>query len=364
MLSFKLNIPLFYLFYFASAFLLSALINSIFLSFSTNLGIRKSQNVQIRWNPSAKPALGGISFFVIFLLSIAFLGITNLIIPVKINDAKSLGVLVSITIAFVMGLADDAFDTKPLLKFSTQFFCALILILTNNKISCFQSEFLNYFMTVFWIIGIMNSVNMLDNMDGITSIVAIIILAFVCVLSIYFGNPLSFISISSVALLGAVSGFLLYNWNPSKLFMGDAGSQFLGLFLGILAIEYFWNFDFFSTKIPAFYLDPRINFLAVVLVFTVPLADTLSVVINRIRNGKSPFIGGKDHSTHSFFRLGMSEKKIAIVYASICLISCSLVFFVLKSINNSTTNYFYFLLFPIAVFVIFFYVTYKNVNEK
>ena len=188
----KINIPLFYLLFFAGAFMLSVLINSIFLSFSTNLGIRKNHNVQIRWNSSAKPALGGISFYVIFLISLAFLGISKIVNPSNIVDAKSIGILISVTIAFVMGLADDAFDTKPLLKFTTQFFCALILILTDNRIFCFDSEFLNILLSVLWVIGLMNSINMLDNMDAITTIVSIIILGLICIIPITILNVICY----------------------------------------------------------------------------------------------------------------------------------------------------------------------------
>ena len=363
-MNFKFNIPLFYLLFFSTTFLLSVLINSIFLNFSTNLGIRKNQNVQIRWNPEAKPALGGISFYVIFLITLSFLGITNTVSPEGLVNSKILGVMASVTIAFVMGLADDAFDTNPLLKFSTQFLCALILILTDNRIHCFSSEFLNYTITVFWIIGIMNSINMLDNMDGITTIVSISIMTLTGILSIHFDKSLSYIAILDIGILGSLCGFLLYNWNPSKLFMGDAGSQFLGIFLGIIGIDYFWNFSSSSFLDDALDFSPQINFLLISLVFIIPLSDTISVVINRIRQGRSPFVGGRDHSTHKLFLFGLSEKKIALLLFFLSSLAGLLVYFIVTDTRISFNKLCMYSLIPALIFSFLFVVTTIKKNER
>jgi len=318
-------------------FIISLLINSILLKFSQTLGIRQrqSQNKEIRWSPSVRPSIGGISFFVIFLLTfIVFSFITN-VLSLHFSNLKMLGVLVACTLAFLMGLADDAYNTQPLLKFIIQLVCGLILYFTGIKISIFTIEGLNFALTIFWIIGLMNSVNMLDNMDAITTIVSILVLFFVVALNYNLNSIITPLSIISLGVLGALLGFLVYNWHPAKMFMGDTGSQFLGAFLAIVGIEFCWNS--FSLIGSSWYsVDPiLLGFLTVALVFILPLTDTITVTINRLRRGQSPFVGGKDHTTHHLFFKGVTEKRIAILFFGIGLTGLSLALNQILNYQNS-----------------------------
>jgi UDP-GlcNAc:undecaprenyl-phosphate GlcNAc-1-phosphate transferase len=236
-----------------------------------------------------------------------------------------------------MGLADDAYNTQPLLKFIIQLSCGLILYFTETKINIFSNEALNFGMTIFWVIGLMNSINMLDNMDGITSIVSIAILMFIIALSLNLNIILSPLPILSLGILGSLLGFLVYNWHPAKMFMGDTGSQFLGAFLSIIGIDYCWNSFSFSNNL-LFSFNPILQgFISVALVFILPLTDTITVSINRIKRGQSPFIGGKDHTTHHLFFRGITEKRIAILFFVIGLIGFSLA---LKIILNYQHTWF------------------------
>jgi UDP-GlcNAc:undecaprenyl-phosphate GlcNAc-1-phosphate transferase len=180
----------------------------------------------------------------------------------------------------------------------------------GHSIDIFQNEFLNYLLTVVWIVGMMNSLNMLDNMDGITSITSINICLFMIALNVSKFNTVGYISILNLGVLGALCGFLIFNFHPSKMFMGDTGSQFLGLFLGTMGIDNCWNISL-PESAPHLWI---FNFVIIALVFLIPLTDTCTVIINRLRAGKSPFIGGKDHTTHHLFFKGITEKRIAILY--------------------------------------------------
>lgn len=307
------------------AFIFSVLINSILLKFSQNLGSRnQTSHNNIRWNPNVKPSVGGISFFVIFLISFIVLGFINNLLPQHLGNLKEIGIFAVCTIAFIMGLADDAYNTKPLLKFLTQIACGLILYFTGTRIQIFDLESLNIALTVVWVAGLMNSINMLDNMDGITTTVSIVILCFVIFLNQKLNLILTPVPILSLGILGALLGFLIYNWHPSKMFMGDTGSQFLGCFLAVVGIDYCWNsFSLVGHNWQT--ADPvAMGFTTVALVFILPLTDTITVSINRIRRGKSPFIGGKDHTTHHLFFKGITEKRIAILFFGIALIGLSL----------------------------------------
>ena len=356
----KENIALLSLILFSGALIFSSLINNLLLHFSKNLGTRKKDAIQIRWNSTSKPALGGISFYFIFLISF----ISMLFVFNKSNyftAVNNLGVLAALTVAFLMGLADDAFDTKPLIKFLAQFTCAIILILTGTKISCFGNELCSYVLTIFWIIGIMNSVNMLDNMDAITAIVSAGIMLFISLLTLTNETFFAPVSILSISMLGTLIGFLFFNWYPSKMFMGDTGSQFLGVFLAILGINYCWNANLLmgaslNNMHHEWYFDLK-GLLIVSCVFIMPLSDTLTVVINRINSGKSPFIGGKDHTTHFLFFSGFSEKKIALIFLFVTLMGCYLSYLIIHDNNWSAMKFMMYCLFPVLVFTALFITT-------
>ena len=357
---FEHNILLFIVLTIGTTFALSTIFNSILLKFSQTLGIRQQQTTekQIRWNEFNRPSIGGISFFVIFLITFIILNFIDHRLPLNYSSLNIIGVFVVCTIAFLMGLADDAYNTEPLLKFIVQLLCGLILYFTGTKINIFTNEILNFALTIFWVIGIMNSINMLDNMDSITTIVSVVILLFVVVLNLELELILSPIPILSLGILGSLLGFLIYNWYPAKMFMGDTGSQFLGAFLAVVGIDYCWN-SFYLTYSTNFSVNPILmGFLSIGLVFILPIADTMTVSINRIKRGKSPFIGGKDHTTHHLFFKGISEKRIAILFLIIGLTGISLA---INQILNFKTNW---LLVSIIFCVITFLSLYLNTIIK
>jgi UDP-GlcNAc:undecaprenyl-phosphate/decaprenyl-phosphate GlcNAc-1-phosphate transferase len=296
---------------FVVCFVFSLLINHIMLRFAQTLGIRNRNEDQIRWNPETKPSLGGISFFLIFLF--AFIFATLVQRGEQVFPVKMIGILVAATLAFLMGLADDAFNTQPLLKFMTQLFCALILIFCGHSIAITDNRLINYALTVIWVVGVMNSINMLDNMDGITCIVSILACSFMVAVNISARMAFGYSTMLNLGVLGALCGFIFYNFHPSRMFMGDTGSQFLGLFLSVMGIEHAWNNPFIHPGQPY----PLINILLVCLVFLLPITDTTTVVINRLWRGQSPFVGGKDHTTHHLFFRGITEKRIALMYFAI-----------------------------------------------
>lgn len=324
----KTYLFLIYALYFIGTIILSFLINGIFLKFASTLGMRNSPETVIRWSSTSKPSLGGISFYLIFLLSIICYSIFFKEPHILLNK-RLLGLLAACTLAFLMGLSDDAYNTRPLLKFLIQVSCALILITTGTHIVMFSNDFLNYTITLLWVVGLMNSINMLDNMDGITTIVSIAIILS-SILIIKLNNDINNVNVFSlIGVMAALIGFLYFNWHPSKMFMGDTGSQFLGLFLAAMGIIYFWN----PINGCESYVESK-HFFIMLLSFAIPIIDTTTVVINRISKGKSPFVGGKDHTTHSLFFMGVTEKRIAILYFVICLVSMFFNLLIVRYIPN------------------------------
>lgn len=302
-----------YIIFFTFSIVFSLLINGLFLKFARTLGSKNdTPSDEIRWSSTTKPAFGGISFYIVFLMSFATYAI--MFATEEINTSF-FGVLIAASIGFLVGLADDAYNTKPILKFLGQFACAVVLILSGNYINLFSNDILNYVITFVWIVGMMNSINMLDNMDGITTSVSIGTLStalFVLVLTEQFHELYFWVILGTI---GSLVGFLYYNWNPSKMYMGDTGSQFLGVVLAAVGIHFFWNG--YQVNDP---LNSWGKFLTPLLVFLPSLVDTTTVTINRISRGQSPFVGGRDHTTHHLSFLGLKDRHIAIFFLSLTFI--------------------------------------------
>lgn len=296
--------------YFIGSIVFSVLINFIFLKFAQNLGIREDIAASKRWSAVQKPAFGGISFYILFLLS--FSSFTVFFSPIAgTPNAVMMGLVFATALSFLMGLADDAFNTRPLLKLSIQILSALVLIYTGTFIQLFDTMSLNYLITIVWVVGIMNSINMLDNMDAITSLISIIVILSTLILMYLTGNHYNIYFFTLLGVLASLIGFLFFNWNPSKLFMGDTGSQFLGLFLAFIGIKFFWNADGMIMQNPI--LD---KFILIMALFAIPLIDTIIVTVNRILRKQSPMIGGKDHTTHSLVFIGFSDRQVAFFLSS------------------------------------------------
>lgn len=306
----------------------TVLLNKILLKFSTNLGVRDQSSIQIRWTSTTKPSLGGVAFFVFFLFSFliyqSFFGNKS-----NGNTFEYMSFVSVCSVAFLMGLADDAYNTRPWLKFSIQLFCAAIFILSGNYIKTFPNEYVNYFMTILWVIGLMNSINMLDNMDAVTTSVSWGIIAVIIVLNMLSPNTSAFYLIISIGVLGSLTGFFYHNWHPSKMFMGDSGSQFLGILLAWLGIKFFWNgLDFYDRPIQ------MKQFLMAGMMFIGPIADTSTVTINRILRGVSPFTGGRDHTTHALVYNGREQRHVPLIFLGITMLSGALVLFLIHFVSE------------------------------
>lgn len=311
----------------ASVIIFTVLINTILLRFVKTLGTRANTDELIRWSSQKKPSVGGIGFFIIFLLSLACYAI--LLDPIEVfQNNQALALIGTCSIAFLMGLADDAYNTKPLLKFLTQVGCGVLLTISGIQIDLFQYEWLNMGLTIMWVVGIMNSINMLDNMDAITSVVSIFICIECLLIMFLFSQSDSFDFFVVLGVCAGLVGFLFHNWNPSKIFMGDTGSQFLGVFLAAISIKYLWNAPIGGLEVQSKQI------VLVLLAFILPIADTATVTINRLLKKSSPFIGGKDHTTHHLSFLGLSDSQVAMVFAGISFVSTFLIVVITNFINQ------------------------------
>jgi UDP-GlcNAc:undecaprenyl-phosphate/decaprenyl-phosphate GlcNAc-1-phosphate transferase len=320
------------------------------LRLSIKIGSNRNNEHVVRWASTTKPLIGGLSFYITFLLAALVYFITQR--PTDALIDGSMVMLGMITLGFLVGLHDDAYNTRPLLKFSGQLGCAFILIAADMHIQLFHFWPLDYLLTIFWVVGIMNSVNLLDNMDGVTGTVSLtIILATILRMAVFPGgmeaNPMLFVLIATV---GALVGFLILNWHPSKIYMGDTGSQFLGALLAFAGVRFLWNFQVGTPLEP----DWTVRLIVPVMIFIVPIMDTTFVTFARILRGQSPFVGGKDHLTHNMTYIGIAEKHVPIVLGIVSIGSSTLAVFGLRYLQTGTLfQTGIFTLFIVIVFVTF-----------
>jgi len=293
----------------------SLVINGLFLKFSDNLGLRTAKTSGVRWTANQKPSFGGITFFILFLISVISYSMLDSG-AILVRNIEFLGLMLAVSIGFIAGLFDDAFNTKPLIKLGLQILTAAVMIFSDSYICITGYYSTDIILTLIWVIGIMNAINLLDNMDAIASTVVIFILSCFLVIMQLNGlddGPYLYVSIG---LIAAIGGFLFFNWYPSKLFMGDTGSLFLGTAVSFLGIKYGWNMQIDNMQIPEWQ-----RLLTVLVIFIIPITDTATVFFKRVVSGHSPFVGGRDHTTHHLSYLGLSERAVALVYCLIGLIS-------------------------------------------
>ena len=239
------------------------------------------------------PQIGGLAMLLAALLAIFIFG-------ERYNVSQLSGILVSATWMSIVGAWDDRRELRPSVKAAGQLIGAVMLLLAGVEIAFLPYEWLNWALTIFWVIGITNAINFLDNMDGLSGGITAVASAFFMVLSIQSGQYL--VASLSAALLGASIGFLIYNFNPASIFMGDSGSLFLGLMLAAVGIKLRFptNSAFITWMIP-------------VIILGVPIFDMTLVYISRLRRGISPATAGKDHTSHRLVLLGYTQREAVMI---------------------------------------------------
>lgn len=339
-----------------TSFLLGYLLNRYLIGgASQNNSPQKANTSGIRWGKQSKPLFGGMVFFSLFLFGV--INYSALFYKSITINEKEIGIVFIAAIAFLIGMADDFMGTSPTSKSLAQLVCALLLINFGVYIQIFETQALNYVLTIFWVIGIMNSINMLDNMDAITSSnTFLIFIAFVLLL--FFSDKPSkiFYIFAALSIIAGCGSFLIFNWHPSKMYMGDSGSMFLGVLLSIFGILFVWNREI-PTSPSYSIITPAI---AIWLIFTVPITDTIVVSTNRMLRGQSPFVGGRDHTTHFLSYLGCKDSQVALVLIGITTISILLAMLLIFGIKTPTLEQLCcFAAWPAAILTTMFIITRK-----
>ncbi len=221
-------------------------------------------------------------------------------------ETKLLAMMLGGAIMFGVGLVDDVLGGRfPVgLKLAGQLLAALVLVLGGIRTDVLYYEPLNVVLSLLWVVGITNAFNLLDNMDGLSAGVAFAACLVLLLNAWLLGE--FFISLVLVALMGSLLGFLVYNWHPASIFLGDCGSLFIGFTLASLTLLQRFVSHASSTYFPV---------LMPVLVLALPILDTATVVVIRWREGRPIYVGDSRHLSHRLVSLGMRPPlAVATIY--------------------------------------------------
>ncbi len=238
------------------------------------------------------PLLGGLAIYSALVGAVA-------IFSDRTYLAQLAGIFIGATLVSFFGLWDDRSGLPPPVKLAAQLAATGILLLSGIQVQLFEWEPLNYALTVLWVVGITNALNLLDNMDGLSAGVATVASAFFLVQAALSGQYL--VGALAAALTGACLGFLVYNFNPARIFMGDSGSLFLGFLLAVVGLKL--RFDNVTT----------VTWMIPVIVLGVPIFDTTLVTVSRLRRGLNPLTTpGKDHLSHRLVKAGLTHREAVL----------------------------------------------------
>jgi UDP-GlcNAc:undecaprenyl-phosphate GlcNAc-1-phosphate transferase len=285
-----------------AAFAMSGLLTWPVRKLAIAIGAMDRPNLERKTQKEPVPYLGGIA------IAITILVITYASIAAKLPTAEKFTlasqVLIPATLLGLMGLVDDLKGLAALPRLVLQTIAAivmsLILINTDTMGFAFGNTTVDTLVSILWIVGICNSINFFDNLDG--GAAGTVAAATIGMFLIAYAQGQELISALAILTAGATLGFLIWNKSPAKIYMGDAGALFLGIILSTLTIRINPG------------LDPNWKSLAIpVILLAVPILDTTVAVTSRVYRGITPLNGGKDHLSHRILRIGFTHRVAAFI---------------------------------------------------
>lgn len=290
------------------------------------------------------PRLGGLGIFISVILCLMFF--------VHLPEEKILSIMVGGMVIVFVGFIDDIKPLDAKYKFLVQILAAVIVIYGGIRIRTFQplfsgasqivfSNLFSYIITVFWIVGITNTINFIDGLDGLTGGISTISALTMTYIALYNGRIE--VAVISVILAAACLGFLPFNFNPARIFMGDTGSLFIGFMLSVISIEG-------TIKSAAL-----LTVITPILALGIPIFDTSFAIVRRLKNGVAPWKPDKGHLHHRILELGYGQKKTVLsLYLINILFAASVVFIMNKQfleLSMSLTAALIMIVAPIAISV-------------
>jgi UDP-GlcNAc:undecaprenyl-phosphate GlcNAc-1-phosphate transferase len=311
-----------YLIPFASAFLLSLALTPLVRKLALASG-KVAVPRETRWHKKETALLGGVAVFVstlaAWLLTPRFTNLNSL-------PLSYLPMILCASAIFLLGLADDIFNIDPQHKLAGQIVITSVLVFLGVNFDWTASKTLNLVLSIIWIVGITNAFNLLDNMDGLSAGIAFIAGVFVFLTRFLNGGASTQegpVLLMTAAYLGSVLGFLIYNFNPASIFMGDAGSLFIGFVMACLTILAGTGTSTGGS------IGHVLSVMAIpILIVFIPILDTGFVTLMRKLFSRPISQGGKDHSSHRMVAIGFSERRAVVVLYGFSAVSGLIALFV------------------------------------
>lgn len=306
-----------YLVLFLSGLLFTLLLTPFVRWAAIRLGVVDIPDNHRRIHAQPTPRLGGVAIFTSFMIVLFCSPLLGTVIGQEFREEQRMiaAMLAPAALVFLLGVYDDFREIKPLLKFTVQLLAVALLYWFGYRVKNISSPFggsieipiwMSFPMTALWVIGITNAFNLIDGLDGLASGASIFALFSLFICSLSQGH--AEVSFMSIALVGAVMGFLRYNFNPATIFLGDSGS----LFLGFMAA---------SLSLAGAQKGSTIIAVAIPLVsFGLPIADVSIAVARRFISGEALFKGDRRHIHHMLLRRGFTQRQVVIVLYGVCAI--------------------------------------------
>ncbi len=318
------------------AFLVGISIIPFVIYYSKKVGLVDKPNKR-KIHHGAISRLGGIAIW----LSVMFTFLFLVLLSYYPKGVGMSGVIVGSSLMFLLGLIDDIFCLNAKFKLFIQIAIATIVYLLGVQIDFVYVPVgheiplgaLSYPITLLWIVGISNATNFIDGIDGLAGSIVAIGCAAIAVISLVLVPESSISALVAFILMGAMLSFLMFNYNPAKIFMGDSGSLFAGFMLATISIT-----GIMKGGRPFMYLP--------FLILAVPILDVAFSSIRRILKGSSPFIADSEHIHHQLLHAGFSQNQTVIILSSIAFV-CSIIAFALA---GSLSKYFIYI--PILIIVL------------
>ncbi|MBL8027166.1 MAG: hypothetical protein JNL74_12180 [Fibrobacteres bacterium] len=262
------------------------------------------------------PRMGGLAIFAGMFVSLLLFSFydTELFKDVFF-ERNYLYIVIGALCMLILGIFDDKYGLDAKVKFTVQIAVAIFVIyfglkierITNPFGDPFELGFLAYPITLLWIVGVTNAINLSDGLDGLASGIALIVSITMFAVSYTLGNKPGMLVMSAI-LTGALIGFLKYNFNPARIFMGDTGSLFVGFLLATLSIK--------GTLISS----TTVSMVTPLIALGVPIFDTLFAIVRRMISGRNPFAADRQHFHHRLLSSGLTQKQAVMVIYSVCVI--------------------------------------------
>jgi UDP-GlcNAc:undecaprenyl-phosphate GlcNAc-1-phosphate transferase len=305
----------------------------ITIKIAIKYGILDQPDGKLKTQQKGTPYLGGLIIYFAFISPVSLLFEFN---------RELLGLLFASSILLIVGLFDDLKALTPGVKFFFQIVATYILLKSGIFIQlAFLPTWLNSILSILWILTTINAFNLTDIMDGLASSIAFISLITLFVIAFFNHNFL--LAMISISLAGACLGFLKFNWQTAKIYLGDSGSMFIGMILGALIIMS--DYSFFNNY----------GFISGLFIFSIPLFDLLYVIVLRILKGKSPFKGSKDHfplRLKKKYSLSVSKTVTIIIFLQLLISSLVILSFYSNEIVTVISSIFLILIFLILGIVL------------